>query len=52
MYWAEAIGLAHIRDKVRAYYETHGEYWKPVALLDRAAEAGSWKAALEAGSSS
>ena len=49
MYWAEATGLAHIRDKVRAYHETHGEYWKPVALLDCAAETGSWKAALGAG---
>jgi 3-hydroxyacyl-CoA dehydrogenase len=48
MYWAEATGLAHIRDKARAYHQIHGDHWKPVALLDRAAETGSWKAALGA----
>ena len=47
MFWAEQTGLAHIRDKVRMYQQTHGDYWKPVALLERAARTGSWKAALE-----
>ncbi len=46
MYWAEQQGLAKIRDKALAYHEIHGDHWKPVALLAKAAAAGSWKAAL------
>jgi len=48
MYWAEKQGLAKIRDKALGYFEAHGELWKPVALIEKAAAAGSWKAALGA----
>ena len=48
MFWAEQQGLSQIRDKALEYYKVHGELWKPVALLDKAAAAGSWIAALGA----
>ena len=46
MFWAEQQGLAQVRDWAQEYYRVHGGHWKPVALLDQAAAAGSWKAAL------
>ena len=46
MYWAEQQGLATIRDQALEYHKIHGDHWKPVALLDKAAAMGSWKAAL------
>ena len=47
MYWAEQQGLAKVRDKALEYHRIHGDHWKPVALLDKAAAAGSWKGALQ-----
>jgi 3-hydroxyacyl-CoA dehydrogenase len=46
MFWAEQQGLTKIRDKALEYFKVHGELWKPVTLLDKAAAAGSWKAAM------
>ncbi len=45
MFWAERKGLAKIYDKVLAYHQEHGSYWTPAPLLEKAARAGSWKAA-------
>jgi 3-hydroxyacyl-CoA dehydrogenase len=45
MFWAETEGLAAIADKVETLHERHGQYWEPAALLLRAAQLGSWKAA-------
>jgi len=46
MFWAEQQGLANVHEWAQEYYRVHGGHWKPVALLERAAAAGSWKAAL------
>jgi 3-hydroxyacyl-CoA dehydrogenase len=48
MYWAEQQGLARIRDQALQYHSVHGDHWKPVALLDKAAATGTWQAALNA----
>ena len=46
MFWAEQQGLANVHEWAQEYYRVHGGHWKPVALLERAAAGGSWKAAL------
>jgi 3-hydroxyacyl-CoA dehydrogenase len=41
MFWADSVGLATIRDKLRAQYDQTGrESWKPAPLIERLAAAG------------
>lgn len=47
MFWAEQQGLSNVHEWALEYYRIHGGHWKPVALLEKAASAGSWKAALD-----
>jgi 3-hydroxyacyl-CoA dehydrogenase len=45
MFWAEQQGLGKIYEKVLAYHKEQGVLWTPAPLLEKAAKAGSWKAA-------
>jgi 3-hydroxyacyl-CoA dehydrogenase len=40
MFWADTVGLRVIRDKMLEWQRTHGEHWKPAALLSRLADEG------------
>ncbi len=45
MFWAERQGLANILARVRENERRAGKLWSPAPLLDRAAVAGTWRAA-------
>ncbi len=40
MFWADSIGLKAMRDRMLEFQRTHGESWKPAALLNRLADEG------------
>lgn len=40
MYWADTVGIATIRDRMRELGGQHGDFFKPAALLDQLAGAG------------
>lgn len=45
MFWAERQGLANILARVRENERRAGRLWSPAPLLERAAVAGTWRAA-------
>jgi 3-hydroxyacyl-CoA dehydrogenase len=41
MFWADRIGLEHVRDAMRRYGEAGGaDYWAPSPLIERLAASG------------
>ena len=40
MFWADAIGLRAMRDRMLEFQRTHGDFWKPAPLLNRLADEG------------
>jgi 3-hydroxyacyl-CoA dehydrogenase len=41
MFYADTLGLPHVLERIRHYHETLGHYWRPAALIERLAAAGS-----------
>ena len=40
MWYADAIGLKKVYDRIREFHQQHGELWEPAPLLKRLAEEG------------
>jgi 3-hydroxyacyl-CoA dehydrogenase len=40
MFWADALGLKTVRDRMLEFQRQHGEHWKPADLLTRLADQG------------
>jgi 3-hydroxyacyl-CoA dehydrogenase len=40
MFWADAVGLRKIYDRIREFHRQHGERWAPAPLLERLAVEG------------
>jgi 3-hydroxyacyl-CoA dehydrogenase len=40
MWYADTVGLKNVYERVRQFYEEHGELWEPAPLLRRLAEEG------------
>jgi 3-hydroxyacyl-CoA dehydrogenase len=40
MWYADAVGLKNVLDRIRRYEREHGAMWKPAGLLQRLVEAG------------
>jgi 3-hydroxyacyl-CoA dehydrogenase len=40
MFWADAVGLKAIRDRLLEYERQHGDFWAPAPLLTRLADQG------------
>jgi 3-hydroxyacyl-CoA dehydrogenase len=47
MYHADQIGLRNILGRIRELQRTHGEMWRPAALLERLAAEGRGFASLD-----
>lgn len=41
MFYADTLGLSHVLERIRHYHERLGHYWRPAALIERLALAGS-----------
>lgn len=41
MFYADTLGLPHVLERIRHYYETLGHYWRPAALIERLAAEGA-----------
>jgi 3-hydroxyacyl-CoA dehydrogenase len=41
MFYADALGLPHVLERIRHYHPTLGHYWQPAPLLEHLAAAGS-----------
>ena len=41
MFYADAVGLKQVYERVAAFHKEHGERWKPAPLLERLAREGS-----------
>lgn len=35
MFYADTLGLAHVLDRIRHYYDKLGYYWRPAGLIER-----------------
>ena len=40
MFYADTVGLDKVYASVKKFHETHGDFWKPAALLERLAREG------------
>jgi 3-hydroxyacyl-CoA dehydrogenase len=40
MWYADAVGLKQVRDRIREFHEKHGEFWEPAPLLNKLADQG------------
>jgi 3-hydroxyacyl-CoA dehydrogenase len=47
MWYADTVGLKKVYERVRDFYERHGEMWKPAPLLKKLAESGETFAEYE-----
>jgi 3-hydroxyacyl-CoA dehydrogenase len=51
MWYADAVGLGKVRDRIVEFHAKHGEFWEPAPLLNKLADYGetfaSWDAARE-----
>jgi 3-hydroxyacyl-CoA dehydrogenase len=41
MFYADTLGVSHVLLRIRQYHEKLGHYWRPAALIERLAAAGS-----------
>jgi len=41
MFYADTLGLSHVLQRIRHYYEKLGYYWRPAKLIERLVAAGS-----------
>jgi len=41
MFYADTLGTPHVFERIRYYHEKLGYYWRPAALIERLASAGS-----------
>jgi 3-hydroxyacyl-CoA dehydrogenase len=41
MFYADTLGLSHVLERIGHYHEKLGYYWRPAALIERLASAGS-----------
>ena len=48
MWYAGAVGLKKIYEKIMDFHRQHGELWEPAPLLKRLAEEGNTFASLDA----
>jgi 3-hydroxyacyl-CoA dehydrogenase len=48
MWYADAVGLKKVRDRIAEFHAQHGESWEPAPLLNQLADAGETFAAWDA----
>jgi 3-hydroxyacyl-CoA dehydrogenase len=48
MWYADAVGLKTVRDRVRELHQKHGECWEPATLLNKLADQGETFASYDA----
>ncbi|HYA25461.1 MAG TPA: 3-hydroxyacyl-CoA dehydrogenase family protein, partial [Terriglobales bacterium] len=41
IFYADTLGLSHVLERIRHYHKKLGHYWRPAALIERLAAAGS-----------
>jgi len=41
MFYADTLGVAHVLQRIRHYYERFGHYWRPAGLIEQLANKGS-----------
>ena len=41
MYWADSLGLRHVHEVMKGFYEVHNDWLEPAPLLERLAREGS-----------